>query len=64
MWVPLLNFERVPGVPLLNFELEGGGGEFPWAPLLNLRVILCLTFKLWEGPVSRAVVPVLHHADL
>ena len=47
MWVPLLNFERVPGVPLLNFESEGGGGgEFPWAPLLNLRVILCLTFKL------------------
>ena len=26
MWVPLLNFERVPGVPLLNFESEGGGG--------------------------------------
>ena len=26
MWVPLLNFERVPGGPLLNFEAAGGGG--------------------------------------
>ena len=47
MWVPILNFGRGPGVPLLNFELGGGGGgEVPWAPLLNLRGVLCLTFKL------------------
>ena len=45
MWVPILNFGRGPGVPLLNFEL-GGGGEVPWAPLLNLRGVPCLTFKL------------------
>ena len=44
MKVPLLNFERGPGVPLLNFE----GG--PGVPLLNFRGV--------PGPrVPRSGVP-------
>ena len=53
MRVPLLNFEKGPGVPLLNFE----GGP---------RVS---TFKLWGGggrgpevPGPSVLVPLLHHA--
>ena len=52
MWVPLVNFERSPGVPFINFEGEGGGpGVLP----LNLRGFTSLSFKLEGGPV-------LHHA--
>ena len=41
--VPLLNFERGPGVPLSNFE------EGPGVPLLNFREVPGPTFKFWGG---------------
>ena len=50
MRVPLLNFERGPGILLLNFE----GG--PGVPLWNFRGVAGPTFKLWRGshvPESR-----------
>ena len=51
MKVPLLNFERGPGVPLLNFE----GG--PGVPLLNFRGV-----PGPKVPGPGILVPLLNHA--
>ena len=44
IWVPLLNFERGPGVPHPNFE---GARRIS---LLKFRGVPGPTFKLWAGP--------------
>ena len=62
MRVPLLNFERGPGILLLNFE----GG--PGVPLLNFRGSWVPLLNFEGGSESRVpglgsevLVPLLHH---
>ena len=51
------SLKKGQGVPHLNFK------KGPGVPLLKFDGVPGATFKLWGGPRSRVLVPLLHHAS-